>query len=78
MKAAELVTAVTALAPLVAKIPDAVQKLDSWFNGGPTPHDVLAALPELPDLSRGDLELEAMKARAAAAAAGGSGGTGGG
>lgn len=75
MKAVDLAAVVSALAPLVAKVPDALQKLDAWFKGGPAPLDVLDALPPLPDLTRGDLELEAMKARAAA---GGFGGTGGG
>lgn len=66
MNAGTFRDAVRTLAPVVAKIPDAVERLHAWFEGGEAPIDVLAELPELPDLSRGDLEFEAMKQRAKA------------
>ena len=61
-----LFKAAQVLAPVVEKIPDALQKLAAWANGGEPPLDVLGELEQVPDLSRGDLELEAMKRRAAA------------
>jgi hypothetical protein len=70
--AASVFAVAEALAPVVAKIPDALEKLAAWRNGGPAPLDVLAELPDVPDLSRGDLELEAMKARAASGSGGAS------
>jgi hypothetical protein len=64
VNAAALLQAAEVLAPVIVKIPDAVEKLAAWAKGGPAPVDVLDALPETPDLTRGDLELEAMKRRA--------------
>lgn len=65
MNAASLLQAAEVLAPIVLKIPDAIEKLVAWTRGGPVPFDVLAELPDVPDLTMGDLELAAMKARAA-------------
>lgn len=71
MTAAQLLQAAEVLAPIVQKIPDAVAQLVAWGKGGPVPTAVLDELPETPDLTRGDLELEAMKRRAAAGGTGG-------
>lgn len=57
----DLAALIAALASASAKIPDALDQVHSWMNGGgPKPNDVLA---ELPDLSRNDLELAAMRKR---------------
>jgi hypothetical protein len=60
----QIFRAAEVLAPVLEKVPDALQKLVAWGKGGPVPVDVLDALPDSPDLTRGDLELEAMKRRA--------------
>lgn len=62
---AETAALIGAIATAAKTIPDALAKLDHWINGGgPVPIDVL---PQLPDLTRNDLELAALKQRAAQA-----------
>lgn len=62
MTPADVAALVGALATAAKTVPDALEKIDAWVNGGgEAPADVL---PALPDLTRNDLELAALKKRA--------------